>query len=1015
MKKLTCITAFLALFACSVSAQKYWVDGTTSDYYGNPINKSFALNVEINGDQATISDWNNYLRASNVTPVDTFPDKVTGTYDAAARRITIQTPQMNYGDSVSSQYCFIGAASQWGSTQYYILESVTYYSQYSFDRHDQLSFVISEDGNTITPEQNPVITQIGSYNGTYYYNTREYYTGFTMAKMPEGYKFSADPTSFDLTSEPMKPNQKVTKSFQLINKGQGDGHFTVTTSDPQLSVLSASDSTLSGGQSCNISFRFMPTEPNDSYSGYVYVTDDAGNKIPVSVTAKVDPGQPFSKVVDRGNILISEPNTGKSFVVDSTTYGKYVIVPEYQTNMGYSVYLNFNVPEGKLGTLSWLGECKGVDASVQFRTDVWDNEHGGFTYYLNKNVRPDTVVNDLSGNQVFGPGEYNLLLQSSLWGLADEYYMWFSNFALDLTDITPDAASLDTKELDFGTAYSGYYPTTLSAQASLTNMGSNPLKVTGFSSDNPEFGGILTDSAATLLNHLPVDLFFNGKGAGDHKANLTIHTTAGDFVAAVVAHLDTLETDFTPIVNTGDLHFNTSYTHPFLVETATDKPYAFNSTHGQSAYGNEQSWLDVEFDVPQGQTGVLSFDAYNSSAKGYDWDKQDSVFADGTRIFIDDSLVAEYSGQCDAGSSLLDPSLLKFGEGHHVVRFLYVKSSWEQKGDDMVKLSNLGLTVAVDKADSAWVETDKVLFTKPTLLRTSTSSLTVRNLGSNPLTITSIEGKAAGIFKASFPTEAAATLQDLKVKVVFAPAEVKAYKDTLVIHTSAGDLQVACEGEADDLYYDDHALEADKVEALLSDGFENGVDANWQLLNDADGKGFVLTSTTEGYADETYQDAEAMVSYEGDGTLVTRSIEIPVEGQTFLDFYCYGNQAKGLVSCGEGDDVSTYDQILVDDLLAESWHNKTVDLTPYAGKTVRLAWKRDGAGSLLLDNVLVYHYDGVLNGVSDLNSGRNMGQPSSIEYYSVNGTRQNGLQSGVNIVKYHYADGTTVSRKVIRQ
>jgi len=237
MKKLTCITAFLALFACSVSAQKYWVDGTTSDYYGNPINKSFALNVEINGDQATISDWNNYLRASNVTPVDTFPDKVTGTYDAAARRITIQTPQMNYGDPVSSQYCFIGAASQWGSIQYYILESVTYYSQYSFDRHDQLSFVISEDGNTITPEQNPVITQIGSYNGTYYYNTREYYTGFTMAKMPEGYKFSADPTSFDLTSEPMKPNQKVTKSFQLINKGQGDGHFTVTTSDPQLSVL----------------------------------------------------------------------------------------------------------------------------------------------------------------------------------------------------------------------------------------------------------------------------------------------------------------------------------------------------------------------------------------------------------------------------------------------------------------------------------------------------------------------------------------------------------------------------------------------------------------------------------------------------------------------------------------------------------------------------------------------------------------------------------------------------------
>ena len=68
-----------------------------------------------------------------------------------------------------------------------------------------------------------------------------------------------------------------------------------------------------------------------------------------------------------------------------------------------------------------------------------------------------------------------------------------------------------------------------------------------------------------------------------------------------------------------------------------------------------------------------------------------------------------------------------------------------------------------------------------------------------------------------------------------------------------------------------------------------------------------------------------------------------------------------------------------------------------------------------MDNVLVYHYDGILNGVNDLNAANKMGQPSSIEYYSVNGARQNGLQQGVNIVKYRYADGTTVSRKVVRK
>ncbi len=1014
MKKLTSVLAFLALFSCSVSAQKYWVEGTTKDYYDNPVTKSFALTVNVNGDKATISDWNNYLKASGLTPVDTVSDKIEGTYDASKRRITISTPQMNYGDPTSKQFCFIGAANQYGNISYYILESCTYYSSYSYERHDELSFTLSADGTTITAEQNPIITQLGSYDGTFFYSTREFYTAFKMTKMPDGYSFTTDHESFDLTSQPMKPNQKATQSFKLINKGQADGHFTVTTSDPQLTVLNAKDSTLAGGQVCDVNFRFMPTEANDNFKGYIYVTDDAGNKISMEVKAKVEPGQPFNKVVDRGTILFSEPAYGKSFVVDSTTYSKYALVPEYQTNMSFSVNVNFTVPEGKLGTLSWLGECKGIDGSVQFRTDVWDDTHGGYTYYINKNVHPDSVVNDLSGNQVFGPGDYSLLLTASMWSLAEDHYMWLSNFALDLKDIKADDAQLNTKDIDFGTVYSGYYPVNLSAEANLTNLGSNALKVTGFSCDNPEFSGVVSDSAATILNQLPVQLTFKGKGAGDHKGNLTIHTTAGDFVAAVVAHLDTLETDFKPIVKAGDLHFNTSYQHPFLMETATETPFAFNSTHGQSAYGNEQSWLDVEFDVPQGQTGVLSFDAYNSSAKGYDWEKQDSVFADGTRIFIDDSLAAEYSGQCDASSSLLDPSLLKFGYGHHVVRFLYVKSSWEQKGDDMVKLSNLTLNVTIDKADSAWVDTEKVKFSKPTLLRTSTSTVTVRNLGSNPLSITSVDSPADGVFKATALSTTAQNLEDMKVKIVFTPADVKAYKDTIVIHTSAGDLKVACEGEADALYYGDHALEADKVQALLSDGFENGIGDDWQLVNDADGNGFALTSATD-FAGTAYQDAEAVVSEEGDGYLVTRGIEIPAEGQAFLDFYSYGMDAKGVITCGSGDDLASFEPLYTDETAGEIWTNHTVDLTPYAGKTIKLAWKRDGGLFYLLDNVLVYHYDGILNGVNDLNGTNKMGQPSSIEYYSVNGARQNGLQQGVNIVKYRYADGTTVSRKVVRK
>ena len=61
-----------------------------------------------------------------------------------------------------------------------------------------------------------------------------------------------------------------------------------------------------------------------------------------------------------------------------------------------------------------------------------------------------------------------------------------------------------------------------------------------------------------------------------------------------------------------------------------------------------------------------------------------------------------------------------------------------------------------------------------------------------------------------------------------------------------------------DRYYGDHALETDKVQALLSDGFENGIGDDWQLVNDADGNGFALTGTTD-FAGRAYQDAEAVL------------------------------------------------------------------------------------------------------------------------------------------------------------
>ena len=96
------------------------------------------------------------------------------------------------------------------------------------------------------------------------------------------------------------------------------------------------------------------------------------------------------------------------------------------------------------------------------------------------------------------------------------------------------------------------------------------------------------------------------------------------------------------------------------------------------------------------------------------------------------------------------------------------------------------------------------------------------------------------------------------------------------------------------------------------------------------------------------------------------------------------------------------------------WINHIVDLNDYAGKTIYLVYRHhdcEGQYVLRLDDVFVYtneKFDEL--GISMAPA---MEDVASQEYFNIDGVRQNGPTSGVNIIRSTMKDGSVKIQKVI--
>ena len=237
------------------------------------------------------------------------------------------------------------------------------------------------------------------------------------------------------------------------------------------------------------------------------------------------------------------------------------------------------------------------------------------------------------------------------------------------------------------------------------------------------------------------------------------------------------------IVKQGDFSFETAGDAPFLVtDTITGSPVAVSTNAGDGT----MSSLIASFTIPEGQTGVLSWKAF-----GY------ATQPNGCIILINgNERIRHMTGSTD---DLYDVSTsVGLVAGDYTVEFQNnIGSDWYEQGfqPNPIKfyVYDLALTTEPTQEHAAQLiqeSADFGSFYFDKLSTTSTATVQLLNVGTEPLTVSAIEGD--GTFGGIVPTATANYLGKLDVTLTFEGTEAKAYSGNVTLKTSAGDFTVAC-------------------------------------------------------------------------------------------------------------------------------------------------------------------------------------------------------------------------------
>lgn len=660
----------------------------------------YALKLEMPADGKSgevtvtgICDLNNYE--------DVTYSSIKGEYDASSSTITIPTPFdskyvgkcVKVGSYVRGGYDFTSVLAACK-----VADEPDMSGQYPINILDELVFDIAADG-TLTPRSSWLIYGFSaSQNGIVdLYN-------FTVGKpVTDDANVFALPYDVNFPENSVYVGTKAVENLYVVNAGRKVAacDYRVNGKGLQLAAYPSVNEL-----SFNTFNVYLTADSEGEFSGTIEIKAEGGDTQTVPVKANVCKANDYNSIVRNGSFTFSLPEGGyiayEPWVITDDVTDHPVALAQLDEMGSCGLDISMEVPAGKVGVFSWKGIShtqtpNGIIVVLDGAETVYSNNYSWDGYNAPHPADGYICVPEGKHTVTF---EYLLDMDWYGMGLVDapqRAYIW--DLDLQTYDQKEELGALMDQTVDFGTWYLDKFICGASAEALILNLGSENLKVIG--GDNSEsFEVVGIGREVESMETLKALISFTGDRAGDYDEVVTVKTNGGDFKVRCVAKAEKIINDYQYLVTNGDISFGTSVTHPFTADFENKTAFSSTAKLNNVNDPDPDSWLSVNFVIPEGKQGKLSWTAFNSSNDLLQW-LDEGVFTDGTQIYIDGVMVAEFAGICEASSADVDDSCLTFGAGRHSVKFNYVRKSTESDGnDDRVVISNIGLVLEESSVDS---------------------------------------------------------------------------------------------------------------------------------------------------------------------------------------------------------------------------------------------------------------------------------------------------------------------------
>ena len=1021
----------------------------------------WSIGVAINGTEVTFEhlfhvealspDWNPFV-----------DELITGVYDAEAKTVTIAAPTGANGTVVArGQSSFITVVSG----------EVNESAQLKPDAN--LVFDVETDANgTITRMTARKAIVLPTYYGTYSYGNNAMYRQYIINLPGENASLIATKSTLDLGECYL--NEEVTGQIQVINLGGATASYVVDVEcDPEDYIVSDEPTgEIESGEIKDVVFVLNGKGLYDEVEANATIAYEGGStegEFTVTITGKVVAPPDFSPVVKNGDFTF-KTNVDAPWQVKTDAEG---VVWAASGSLGRKIdsdlNVNFTVPEGQIGTISWTGTYKNNPA---FRYNYyllggWFIDGSGDTDIL---LQTDGA--DASAVKEFGPGEHSIRFSyQPMYAAGDDFKdngLYIRDLNLDLLQCNDDAAELKTPEVDFGFFLLEKNGGVDGDQTIvIQNRGSNQLTLKNVTCDNDEFMADTDVEGVGTLEDLVIPVFLSTRTAGKKTATFTVETSAGTFTVTAKANVID-EPDFSQIVTEGAeyITFTTNPNSPFIVEDGK----AFNlDWDSEDNVVSSQSSMDIgtdltlNFNIPEGKIGYITWE-------GKVWGNPEDnttyshLQGDYALVYVTHQPLEGYGNMAqkqafctdlenggDASSRMFSndsywASFLTNVPGSHTFTFRYYHNGdGETFGKNRIEISNIRLHVEDFQDNGAQLMTEGPVEFEPTyagMNRFTKATATLMNTGSKPLKVTGFkaEGKNSP-FLSILPTYEAQFNNTLDVTLVFYPGvhldadgyatsvdeilEDTWFSDKVTIETTAGDFTLDVKGMA-----------KGSEGILLIGDFEDDAYGWDRIDRDGDGKQWDL-GTSYWYNQEVPAYCHSGVqcvgsasntnngALEPDNWIVSPKFTIP-EGGAMMSWWVASQHNS---QCAEhysvyveedfsdatklGDMTPVYSETLETDP-SMSWHEHTLDLKDYAGKTVSVAFRHhDCTAQYLfkLDDLFVYTTDKWSEITTAINTLSTSSDVVSREYFNAAGQRVNGPVNGINIVRQTMKDGSVKSVK----